>query len=247
MADQVSIRPSPKKAGTEQNQGFTYITEMVAKPTWKEILLELIDSNKVDPWNIDLVEISNAFLAKVREMERMDFAVQANVILAAAILLRYKSNYLSSLQQAELTEYMPEELPLDIGEVDSLPQLTLSSRIPPKRQITLDELVTEMERIIRYDDENRVVRKPRGAIVDTVDFELEEQDIEKMMGEVFVKVKKNTDKEGWSMFSGLLEKKEKGELVYTLLSILHLTQTKKIDIKQDKMFGEIFIKLLDKG
>ncbi|MFH1394275.1 MAG: ScpA family protein [Candidatus Micrarchaeota archaeon] len=246
MANQAPAPSGPRKIRMIENQGFNYIEEMVAKPTWKEILLDLIDSNRIDPWNIDLVEISNAFLGKVREMERMDLGVQANVILAAAILLRYKSNYLSALQQAELTEYIPEELPLDMGPVDDLPELTLSSRIPPKRQISLDELVTEMERIIRYDSEERAVRTPRGAIVDTVDFELEEKDIEQKMGQVFEKIKQSADNEGWSLFSRVVGGDEKREMVYTLLSVLHLVQEKKIDIRQDKMFGEIFIKLLEK-
>ncbi len=245
MATVVPAAQGSRKAAGKSDQGFSYIEEMVAKPTWKEILLELIDSDRIDPWNIDIVEISNAFLGKVREMEKMDLGVQANVILAAAILLRYKSNYLSMLQQSEITDYIPEEVPLEMGPADNLPELTLSSRIPPKRQITFDELVNEMERIIKYENEERVVRKPRGAIVDTVDLQLEGEDIEAKMGEVRTKIKKNTDSEGWSLFSHLLEKRDRQELVYTLLSVLHLTQSKEIDIKQDKMFGEIFIKLLE--
>lgn len=239
MDQQISEKPTKK-------HGFTYIEEMVSKPTWKEILLELIDSNRIDPWNIDIVEIANAFLEKVKEMERMDFIIQANVILAAAILLRHKSNYLGTLRQSEIPEYMPEEeIPLD-SAIEDVPQLSLSSRIPPKRQITLDELVEEMERIIKYDQMETIVKKPRGSIIETVDLELEEEDIEKKMKEVLEKIKQNTDQEGWSLFSKIIDKKDNVELVYTLLSVLHLTQSNVIDIKQDELFGEIFIQLLEK-
>jgi segregation and condensation protein A len=244
MATYAQIAKGLEKPG---ENSYSYIQEMVEKPTWKEILLDLIDSNKIDPWNIDLVDISNAFLEKIKQMEKMDLGVQANVILAASILLKYKSNYLSFLQQSELSEYMEEEeVPLDLPPVDELPQLTLSSRIPPKRQITIDELVSEMERIIHYENREETVRKPRGSIQSSVDFELIEQDIESKMEDVLGRIKQKTDETGWSRFSMIAPPDDPVETVYALLSVLHLTQTKDVEILQEEMFGEIFIKLMKK-
>lgn len=224
------------------------IDKMVTRPSWKTILLELIETRKIDPWNIDIIEISDAFLKRIREMEELDLLVQANVILAAAILLRYKSDYLKFLQyQEQMTDYLPEEEahPLPMDEV---PQLTLTSRIPPKRQVTLDELVEEVERVIKYESDERLVRKPKGGIEEIVNFHLEEEDIEARMNEITEKIRSSVDDEGWTLFSRLLKDREdKIELIYALMSILHLTQKETIDIKQDKMFGEIFIKLLNSG
>ena len=91
-----------------QLPSFSYLETMVSKPTWKEILLDLISTNSIDPWNIDLVTLADAFIKRVREMERMDFMMQANVILAASILLKYKSNYLRMLSyQSDMTEFAP--------------------------------------------------------------------------------------------------------------------------------------------
>ncbi|HSB46765.1 MAG TPA: segregation/condensation protein A [Candidatus Bilamarchaeum sp.] len=223
-------------------QTFSHLESMVSKPTWKDILLELIAGNRIDPWNIDILELSDAFIKKVREMEKMDFAVQANVILAASILLKYKSNYLKMLSvQAELPAFMPEESPQGYEEV---PPLTLSSRIPPKRQITLDELIVEMERIIKYDEQK--VHVPRGSIVETVDLELPERDIESDMQKIMDLVRANTDSEGWSLFSRLREGADLQETVYLLLCLLHLVQSGSLDIRQDDLFGEIFICLLRK-
>jgi segregation and condensation protein A len=222
---------------------FSHLESMVSKPTWKDILLELIAGNRIDPWNIDIVELSDAFIKKVREMEHMDFAVQANVILAASILLKYKSNYLKLLSvQAEIPDFVPDERAENIEEI---PQLTLSSRIPPKRQITLDELIVEMERIIKYDEQK--VHVPRGSIVETVDLELPERDIENDLQKVFNLVKTNTDSEGWSVFSRIRQGADLQETVYLLLCLLHLVQIGSLDIRQDDMFGEIFICLLQKN
>jgi segregation and condensation protein A len=235
MANQVQV----------QLQSFSYFESMVSKPTWKDILLELISSNSIDPWNIDLVSLSDAFIKKVREMEKMDFVIQANVILAASILLKYKSNYLKLLSyQTELTEFDQQPDEVSFG-AEEFPQLAFSSRIPPKRQITLEELIGEMERIIKYDDMERV-RIPRGSIVETIDMELPEQDIERDMGRILQLVRENTDQEGWSMFSRVVRSADIRETVYTLLCLLHLVQSGSVDIRQDEMFGEIFIHLLKK-
>ncbi len=232
-------------ANQMQLQSFSHLESMVSKPTWKDILLELISTNSIDPWNIDLLALSDAFIRKVREMERMDFVVQANVILAASILLKYKSNYLKMLSyQSEIPEFAGgEEAPGPL--VEEYPELTLSSRIPPKRQITLDELIGEMERIIKYDETERV-HIPRGAIVETMDMELPERDIDADMDRVMAQVGENTDGEGWSLFSKLTSGMGMRDTVYTLICVLHLVQAGRLDIRQDTMFGEVFIYLMSR-
>jgi segregation and condensation protein A len=229
-----------------QIQSTQYFESMVSKPTWRDILIESITSNSIDPWNIDLLELSDVFIKKVREMESMDFVVQANVILAASILLKYKSNYLRMLSvQSEITEFMEssEAEPIAISEI---PMLTLTSRIPPKRQITLEELIGEMERIIKYDEVERV-HIPRGAIIDTIDMELSERDIEKDMELLLTDIQANTDNEGWSLFSKVTCNANPSQLIYSLICLLHLVQMRKIDLRQDKLYGEIFIYLLKKA
>ncbi len=229
-----------------ESRPFNYLQNIVEKPTWKEVLLDLIHSNSIDPWNIDIHQLADAFMKKIKELESVDFALEANVILAAAILLKYKSEYLRSLsidpnQQTALDDYLPDER----VPIDEIPQLAFASRIPPKRQITLEELMGEMERIIKYDDENRI-KIPKGSIVDTVDLELSEHDVDHDIDQLFQQIKQNTDAQGWSLFSKLTTGKSMREVVYSLLCLLYLAQRQDIDIRQDDMFGEIFIKILDK-
>lgn len=244
MAEPPKDAPSHSGKHVPSLQSFSYLERMVAKPTWKELLLDLVASNSIDPWNIDLVQLSDAFMKRIREMEKMDFVVPANVILAAAIMLKYKSNYLKFLSyQSELPEFAPEADAAGMG-AEQLPVLTLSSRIPPKRQITIDDLLGEMERIIKYDDMERVA-VPRGAITEIVDLELAEHNIEQDMSDVLGRVRAGTDAEGWSLFSRLTEGYDLRRTVYTLLCLLHLTQDRAVDLRQDEIFGELFIRLLD--
>lgn len=215
------------------------IESMVAKPTWKQILMDLILTERIDPWNIDICKISDSFLAKVREMKKVDLLVPANVILAASILLRYKSGFLRLYEPQPVQETLPME---EQYVPEEMPQLVMSSRIPPKRQISLEELTSEIERVIKYEN-NVYVPKHKGGIEEVVNFTLTQEDIEKKMDDVYEKIKKDADETGWVLFSNLIRDYESRDVVYALLSVLHLTQREIVDIKQDELFGELFIHL----
>jgi segregation and condensation protein A len=224
-----------------QLQPFSYLESMVSKPTWKDILLDLMATHSVDPWNIDISMLADAFIKRVREMERMDFIMQANVILAASILLKYKSDYLRFLSyQTDMTQF-PQEGD-GLPAVEEIPELSLSSRIPPKRQITFDELVSEMERIIKYENTERM-HVPRGAIVETIDLELVERNMEKDTALIIQRLREGMDDEGWSLFSRLSKGMDHRDMIYTLICLLHMMQEGSAVLRQDRMFGEIFIRL----
>ena len=137
---------------------------------------------------------------------------------------------------------MDEFLP-DVSYVpDSIPDLAISSRIPPKRQITLNELMQEIEKAIKYETNDKRLIKS-SEITEFVDLNINQFDIEKKMEEILFDVKENVDSEGLALFSRLVRGKKSIEVIYSLLSLLHLTQKEKLDLYQDELFGEIFIRL----
>lgn len=214
------------------------IEELVQKPTWKEILYELIETRRLDPWNVDILMLAEGFLKKIREMKALELAVPANVILAASILLRCKSQALVIVEPAaellpEAENFIPEELP----------SLTLASRLLPKRQITLDELVQEMEKSIRYEGER--TPKMRGGIETIIELPMAEIDMEKKMEETYGRLKTLKDEEGLVLFSRLTGKNNASHIIPLLLALLHLTQNQRIDLWQDTFFGEIFIRVME--
>ncbi len=213
------------------------ITSLVAKASWKELLVELVATEKLDPWNIDIVKVADSFFKTVREMQQFDFRVPANIILACAILLKYKSRVLAFHEEEEaLPEAVPEEE--DGGAVQ---QLELKGRIPPKRQITLNELVGEMERVMKYEKIERNAPKPQPMPV--VDLEIGEYDIESEIERVFGRVKEKADSEGVLLFSTLLEGGRPEHVMEALTPLLHLAQRKDISLRQDRFFDEIFIRV----
>ena len=51
------------------------LEKIVALPTWREMLLDLVATKKLDPWNIDIVEIATGYLEKIKKMEMLDLRV----------------------------------------------------------------------------------------------------------------------------------------------------------------------------
>ena len=97
----VSSMTSGTEAIAESRQQLN-LQEFVKNATWRELLVELVDSNKLDPWNIDIVNIVDELHAVVRKMRVMDLHIPANIVLAASILLRMKSETISILQTEEI-------------------------------------------------------------------------------------------------------------------------------------------------
>jgi len=216
------------------------LASMVRKPSWKQLLIELVLSEKLDPWDIDIIKVAEGFTKMVGDMKQLDFHVPANIILASAILLKYKSNALRIYDEPEPIE--EEEEIFDVVDEGEIPQLQIKSRIPPKVPITLNELISEMEKVIKYDDPERVPKiriKPR----ETVNLELSEYDIEKEMEKLYLRMKNQMDSESLVLFSALIKDKQPKEVINTLAPLLHLAQEKAIGMRQDEFWGEIFIKV----
>ena len=63
------------------------------------------------------------------------------------------------------------------------------------------------------------------------------------MGALLSRITTLADKEGLVLFSSLLQEKTRQEIILTLLPLLHLAQDGKINIFQEKLFGEIFVQI----
>lgn len=62
--------------------------------TWQNMIFEAVKKEEMDPWDVDISALAKRFLDMVKQLKEMDFKVSGKIILAAAILLRLKSNKL---------------------------------------------------------------------------------------------------------------------------------------------------------
>jgi len=212
------------------------LEKLVAQPTWREELRLMVEEERLDPWNIDIGEVADKFVARMRKLQTLDLVVPANLILASAILLHLKSEALKfEEEQVEEQEvYIEEE-----REPVEIPLLTLRTRIPPKRRVTLAELMDALEEAFEYQKR----REERAIAPEPISFVLPEYNIEERMAELLSRAAKLADSEGLITFSSLLRERTRREIIFTLLPLLHLAQDGRLDIFQEKLFGEIFIQL----
>lgn len=59
-----------------------------------EILVRMAERGEIDPWNIDITEVTDRFFAEMEKQEVLDLRLSARTLLYAATLLRIKSDYL---------------------------------------------------------------------------------------------------------------------------------------------------------
>ena len=85
------------------------LVDLIDQPAWKTILLNLVETEKMDPWNINVVVLCEKYLNKINELEGNNLRVPANAILACAILVKTKSKYLKLSYRREKIELTPEQ------------------------------------------------------------------------------------------------------------------------------------------
>jgi segregation and condensation protein A len=127
-----------------------------------EILVGMAESGEIDPWNIDIVEVTDRFLSELERLKELDLRISGRTLFYAATLLRMKSEYLEEMEDGE--EEVPLEDPDDFdnefestfdfdGDVFREPidrlEREIKRRIGRKKQrkrpVTLYELIKELK------------------------------------------------------------------------------------------------------
>lgn len=203
--------------------------------TWKELLIELVDKNQLNPWDIDIIEIVDKYVDTVKRMKVIDLRVPANIILAAAILLRLKSSILSL--EEELQESDAEEVPVS-RPVIVVDGLNLRLRVPPKRRISLKELIEALDEAIKL-KEQRIARinSPLSIPLEILTF-----DIEVESDRVYKILSKNLDRSRMTTFSHMSTLEEfKDVLLELFIPLLFLEHSGRVSLIQERFFEEIII------
>ncbi len=231
-------------------QSGVYEVEEVAKPfdledfvknaTWRDLLLGLVESNKLNPWDVDISRIVNGYLEVIKRMKVLDLFVPSNMMLAASILLKLKSDTISFDDGAE---DIPESEDAPIRVIPDVPQLTLRSRQQPNKRITLEELMDALEDAMKI-EKKRDMQFKNDSI--PIQFTINKEDIDDKMEDIYMMVKKNSDSYGTTTFALLAGSFVHAEsiLLDLFVPLLFLSHNSRIALMQDSFFEEIFIKVI---
>jgi len=214
---------------------------------WQEIIYDLINTEQLDPWNINLTILTEKYLEKIEELEEADFFVSSKVLLAASLLLRIKSEILLNRFVKSIDDILFgnkeekkifEKLELE-GE---LPELIPRSPMPRFRRVTLPELMEALNKAITT--ENRRIKKEiinRNALREssislpkrTINIKDKIKSIhDKLLNHFEIK---QTKKVTYTDFIG----EDKEERVLSFYPLLQLESNNKVWLDQPQHFEEI--------
>jgi segregation and condensation protein A len=218
---------------------------------WQDIIYDLINTEQLDPWDINISIIADKYLEKIQSLEEADFFVSSKVLLAAALLLRIKAEillnrYIKSIDdilfgKTETKKYVPERIILD----DEIPELIPRSPIPRFKKVTLKELMESLNKAITT--ENRRIKKTilhRNALRESsISLPKRRFSIKDKIKEIHEKLyghfdqNKQNKKISFTDFIG----KEREDRIVSFGPLLHLETQKKVWLEQPDHFEEIHI------
>jgi segregation and condensation protein A len=220
------------------------LQEFVKNATWRELLMELIDTNQLDPWDIDIIKVVDSYIAAVRKMQVMDLHIPANIIFAASILLRMKSETINVFQIEDNLTIEDDPNIQSERVLPEVPPLIPRLRLQPKRKITLSELMDALGDAIKINERRETIVRQRS---EPLNFVVEKDDIDEKMKIAYGLVKEHADREGLTTFGALSKRFSSMEsiLLGLFIPLLYLAHNQQVTLIQDKFFNEIFIKLND--
>ena len=229
------IQNSNKRQKTRDKEGDSEIMDIleliISGSDFQTVLKEIIIEEGLDPWNIDIVKLSDSLLKYLSQLEEINFRIPARFILVASILLRLKSETLVSKEE----EDFENRETIDIEGLDILEPPV--ERIP-LRNITFEELTKALEKVIEKEEKKRITRLNKEKKIEelrkVVEIEIEDY-IEKVFKEL-IKITKTT-------FYELTKNKENLEIARYFIALLHLANQQKIKIRQENLFDDFHIEL----
>jgi segregation and condensation protein A len=216
--------------------------------TWRDILHEVLRG--LDPWDINLVEVATRYSRRVDEMREMNFRIPANVILVCSVLLRMKADILTPKQEeqvnfAESFDFIFNSsyptAALFSGDADPYPIAVKPTRVLSRR-VTAEELIEAIQSALTERTKNKarlVEVKDNGGRVREIVIE-QETSMLVLIEQTYRKIMEILAGREEALFSEIARTRD--EIMSTFLSLLHLSNDMKIALKQEQLFGEIYIR-----
>lgn len=209
-----------------------------------EILVKLAQEGEIDPWNIDIVDVTDKFFQHIEEMERMDLRISGRTLHYAAILLRMKSTILVEEPVIEYDDSWVDDY--DFMDVDDYPVPKIPIRRHSQRPVTLDELIMELEKAEVVErrrslrgDVRKNIEMNRHTTEQVLDI-AHEEDIEGRMKELQKELRSTLKDKNYTTLTEIAEGDRSHKLM-TYVSLLFLANSKEIWLEQEELFGELFI------
>ncbi|WP_308555752.1 segregation/condensation protein A [uncultured Lactobacillus sp.] len=225
-----------------------------------DLLLHLIQSQKIDIYDIPIAQITSQYLEYLGQMQKLNLQIAGEYFVMSSTLLRIKSQYLlpqndfvdevepdddprdELVQQLiqysvfkKISAYFKErneEVPITVSKEASVSK-SVKVQPLPKGQITADELATTFSMVLR----RLKLRKPNTAAIEVAETPINDM-IDFLRGRL-----KQTKKV--SFFSCTDRMRSISDVIGLFLAMLELCKNHEIYIMQAREFGDLDLERTD--
>ena len=222
--------------------------------TWQTIIHDLVKSEQMDPWAIDITLLAEKYLETVKQLQEHNFQISGKVVLAAAIMLHIKTtklleedivnfdNILFSKEEDLLADDSPT---FNVNGVE-VPNLLIKTPQLRKRKVSLNDLMEALTMALKV-EEKRVIRRRQENVIRHAEIPVKKWDLSNLMKELFDKVTSWFAKKEKLTFKELVPSDRKEDIITTFIPLLHLSNHQKVDLDQQVPFGDIDITMHKKS
>jgi segregation and condensation protein A len=229
-----------------------------------EILVGLAERGEIDPWNINIIEVTDRFLSELERCRQLNLQVSGRTLFYAATLLRMKSEHLELLsdpakegldEDDELfgedfdlaldseTEYHGRLGPIELLEHEI--QRRLDRKNLRKSPVTLFELIIELKNIEKEERRRRRLTDTTDDLLvyaeDVVGIAHDEGYQESAMT-VLEECLDCIDLEDELTLVQLCQKLEWG-IPEVYIPLLFLALEGRCSLRQEEFFGDVFVQI----
>lgn len=230
-----------------------------------EILVNMAKQGKIDPWNVDIVEVTDKYLMHLFQSKAQNLRLTGRTLLFAAILLKLKSNVLEGIDvldfepQHEDEFNYDDEMPLDYEEeyiptnnvisIDEVLQRRTSVRLNHNRVVTLRDLIRQLEFYEMLDKKQSLKNAHERAKRRVQNYaRLSPDDIINLAHDEYIENGVQRLKANLSEILSRQDKIELNELtllgmdkISAYISLLFLTVESDYDLEQDEFYGDLYV------
>ena len=230
-----------------------------------EILVNMAKQGKIDPWNVDIVEVTDKYLMHLFQSKAQNLRLTGRTLLFAAILLKLKSNVLEGI---DVLDFEPQhqdefnyddEMPLDYEEeyiptnnvisIDEVLQRRTSVRLNHNRVVTLRDLIRQLEFYEMLDKKQSLKNAHERAKRRVQNYaKLSPDDIINLAHDEYIENGVQRLKANLSEILSRQDKIELNELtllgmdkISAYISLLFLTVESGYDLEQDEFYGDLYV------
>ena len=231
------------------------------------ILVDMAKAGKIDPWNIDIVDVTDKYLAHMVQMKSQNLRVTGRTFLFAAVLLKLKSNILEGVditqfdsQEQDDIQYDDDGFIVDYGEddfiqtnnvisIDEVLQRRTSVRLNHNRVVTLKDLIRQLQFYEKLEQKQSLKSAHERAKRRVQSYSrLTPDDIVNLAHEEYIETCVQTLKENLCQIFEKNDKIELNELtllgmdkISAYIALLFLTAETDYELQQDEFYSDLYV------